>query len=166
MRLELIEIIEEVDNIKKNFQLSGGNGLPQRRIIYQNEIFCKWKQELEFELQRIYDKKHDKFIWRLLTIIHQGFNGWSDEQNFNELVGGLLAIRKNIDLYYSQEIELKEKRKGMDKKIFVSHASADVEYVEKLVDLFIDMGVREDQIFCTSVPGFGIPEGEDIYDYL
>ena len=102
----------------------------------------------------------------MLTIIHQGFNGWSDEQNFNELVGGLLAIRKNIDLYYSQEIELKEKRKGMDKKIFVSHASADVEYVEKLVDLFIDMGVREDQIFCTSVPGFGIPEGEDIYDYL
>lgn len=54
----------------------------------------------------------------------------------------------------------------MKKKIFISHASMDVEYVEKLVDLFIDMGVREDQIFCTSVPGFGIPEGEDIYDYL
>lgn len=166
MRLELISLIDEIDNIKKQFQLSGGNGLPQRYVIYQNESFCRWKQELEFELQRIYDNKHDKFIWRLLTVIHQGFNGWSDEQNFNELVGGLLAIRKNIDLYYPQEIELKEERKGMDKKIFVSHASADVEYVEKLVDLFIDMGVREDQIFCTSVPGFGIPQGEDIYDYL
>ena len=62
MRLELIELIEEVDNIKKNFQLSGGNGLPQRRIIYQNEIFCRWKQELEFELQRIYDHHFTSFL--------------------------------------------------------------------------------------------------------
>ena len=68
MRLELISLIDEIDNIKKQFQLSGGNSLPQRYVIYQNELFCRWKQELEFELQRIYDNKHDKFIWRLLTI--------------------------------------------------------------------------------------------------
>lgn len=67
MRLELIALIDEIDNIKKQFIISGGNGLPQRRIIYQDELFCKWKQELEFELQRIYDNKHDKFVWRLLT---------------------------------------------------------------------------------------------------
>ncbi len=28
------------------------------------------------------------------------------------------------------------------------------------------MGVREKQIFCSSVPGFGIPMDKDIYDYL
>lgn len=63
----------------------------------------------------------------------------------------------------------KGKRKGgycLDKKIFISHSSKDVRYVEKIIDLLVDMGVREKQIFCSSVPGFGIPMDKDIYDYL
>lgn len=54
----------------------------------------------------------------------------------------------------------------LDKKIFISHSSKDVRYVEKIIDLLVDMGVREKQIFCSSVPGFGIPMDKDIYDYL
>lgn len=54
----------------------------------------------------------------------------------------------------------------MNKKIFISHASTDKDYVEKIVDLLIDIGIRENQIFCSSVPGFGIPLGKDIYEYL
>lgn len=65
--------------------------------------------------------------------------------------------------------EHKGKGKGgycLDKKIFISHSSKDVRYVEKIIDLIVDMGVREKQIFCSSVPGFGIPMDKDIYDYL
>lgn len=31
----------------------------------------------------------------------------------------------------------------LDKKIFISHSSKDVRYVEKIIDLLVDMGVRE-----------------------
>ena len=54
----------------------------------------------------------------------------------------------------------------MDNNIFISHSSKDVRYVEKIIDLLVDMGIPEKQIFCSSVPGFGIPIGRDIYDYL
>lgn len=81
--------------------------------------------------------------------------------------GNLLAIRKNVDGYYEEgEIGIEKEDDEMSKKIFISHASADKGFVERIVDLLIDLGVREDQIFCSSVPGFGIPLGNDIYEYL
>lgn len=51
-------------------------------------------------------------------------------------------------------------------KLFISHSSKDVEYVKAFVNLLEDIGVPEDAIVCSSVTGYGIPLGEDIYDWL
>ena len=51
-------------------------------------------------------------------------------------------------------------------KIFISHASKDKEYVKKLVELLDGMGLDQTQIFCSSLPGYDIPVGSDIFDYL
>lgn len=53
-----------------------------------------------------------------------------------------------------------------DKKLFISHASKDAMFVEKIVELLEDIGLTETQVVCSSVPGYGIPLGEDIYDWL
>ena len=46
------------------------------------------------------------------------------------------------------------------KKIFISHSSEDNKYVEQIVNLLIEMGLDRAQIFCTSLPGYGI-----LYDH-
>lgn len=51
-------------------------------------------------------------------------------------------------------------------KIFISHSTKDKDYAIALVDLLEDIGLRETQIFCSSVSGYGIPLDEDIYEYL
>lgn len=51
-------------------------------------------------------------------------------------------------------------------KIFISHNSKDKDYVELFVDLLEDIGFTEDQIFCSSVDGYGVPLDENIFDYL
>jgi len=51
-------------------------------------------------------------------------------------------------------------------KIFISHASKDKEYVKKLVELLDGMGLDQTQVFCSSLPGYDIPVGYDIFDYL
>lgn len=51
-------------------------------------------------------------------------------------------------------------------KIFISHASKDKNYVSCIVKLLEFIGLRQEQLFCSSVPGYGIPLDEDIYDYL
>lgn len=51
-------------------------------------------------------------------------------------------------------------------KVFISHASKDSEYVKVFVNLLEDIGLSEDEIVCSSISGYGIPLGEDIYDWL
>lgn len=65
--------------------------------------------------------------------------------------------------------EAEEKIKSMqDKphKIFISHSSKDKEYVKFFAALLEDIGLPEGSIICTSVPGYGIPGGQKIYDWL
>lgn len=52
------------------------------------------------------------------------------------------------------------------KKIFISHATADKEIVELLIDLLEDIGLKSNQIFCSSFEGYGIPLGEDFLDRI
>ena len=53
-------------------------------------------------------------------------------------------------------------------KIFISHSSKDVKYVAKIVNLLDGMGLNQTQVFCSSLPGYGIPidTDTDIFDYL
>ena len=51
-------------------------------------------------------------------------------------------------------------------KVFISHSSQDKDYVSCLVDFLEDIGLTQEQLFCSSIPGYGIPLDEDIYDYL
>lgn len=52
------------------------------------------------------------------------------------------------------------------KKIFISHATADKEIVELLIDILEDIGLKSNQIFCSSFEGYGIPLGEDFLEEI
>lgn len=68
---------------------------------------------------------------------------------------GLLLVDSGCNQTYSKP-----------KKLFISHAGKDKEYVTALVDLLISLGLTEKEVVCSSVPGFGIEYGADIYDWL
>ena len=53
-----------------------------------------------------------------------------------------------------------------EKIILISHSSHDVEYTKAFVDMLDGIGVDEDHIVCSSYPGYGIPLGNKIYDWL
>ena len=131
MKSDLLELVNQIEHIKSLFHISGGNGMPQFNVVHDNPEFSAWKQEVQFELQDIYDRTNDNFIWNTLTSVKQDFNGWKDQTSFNELSGSLLAIRKNIDKYYPDEIntvsKIKEENTMIQKspKIFISHSSQD-----------------------------------------
>lgn len=50
--------------------------------------------------------------------------------------------------------------------LFISHSSANEIIAEALVEMFRTIGFNTKNMFCSSVNGFGIREGEDIYDTL
>ena len=52
-------------------------------------------------------------------------------------------------------------------KVFISHSTDDRPIVEKFVTMLEQMGVEQDQLFCSSIAGYGIPQGAgDLYDFI
>ncbi len=52
------------------------------------------------------------------------------------------------------------------KMVFISHSTADKEYVKAFVDMLFGIGLKESDIVCSSYPGLGIPLGANIFDWL
>lgn len=50
--------------------------------------------------------------------------------------------------------------------LFISHSSLDEDIVTGLVEMLRTIGFNKNNLFCSSAPGYDIPEGEDIYDFL
>ncbi len=51
-------------------------------------------------------------------------------------------------------------------KIFISHSSQNKNYGNELVDLLTGIGVKDDEIIFTSNHAYGIPIGQNIFDWL
>lgn len=51
-------------------------------------------------------------------------------------------------------------------KLFISHSTQDLAYVSHLVRLLQMIGMSSENMFCSSIKGFDIPLGNNIYDYL
>lgn len=174
MKADLLGLIGQINYIKSFFHGVDNSSNPRFNVIYDKAEFSAWKQEVQLELQNIHDRTGDNFIWSTLILLKQGFDGRKDEQSYNELSGGLLAIRKNIDKYYpvgstrTQNDSGKEGQPMFQKspKVFISHSTQDKDYISCIVELLEDIGLTQEQMFCSSIPGYDIPLGEDIYDYL
>lgn len=175
MKKDLIELIDSQKEIEKMFHsFDGGMGTSFERISDVPE-FQSWIQEIKLELQEIYDRTHDTFVWETVNLCGKPLDGFTEKKYFIELVGKLQAIRKHIDKYYPEEkevLELSQLQGGafeMKKKplIFISHSSKNKDQVAKIAELLrsINLSPRRD-IFCSSLPGYGIPNGANIFDFL
>ena len=174
MKRELLALIKEIPTIEGKFRIfepSAGMCIPSGEFIYDNPDFIEWKEAVEYELQQIYDRTMDTYIWNIINatgVIHK-FNGknYDERENFNRLKSSLKVIEKNIDKYFPDEKSIEsEVTKAMKPKIFISHSSKDVKYVEPIVELLADIGMTNDNLVCSSIPDYGIPLNQDIYEYL
>ncbi|HMB62361.1 MAG TPA: toll/interleukin-1 receptor domain-containing protein [Eudoraea sp.] len=52
------------------------------------------------------------------------------------------------------------------KRIFISHSHKDSVYAEKIVELIEKIGVSHRSIFCSSLPGYGVPLGENFLEEI
>jgi hypothetical protein len=173
LKKDLLELIDSQKEIEKMFHPFDDNvGILFEKISDVPE-FQNWFQEIKLELQGIYDRTHDTFVGETINLCGKRVDEFTEKKYFVELVGKLQAIRKNIDKYYPDEKKESSHSQGgasgMKKKplIFISHSSKNKDQVAKIADLLrsINLSPRRD-IFCSSLPGYGIPNGANIFDFL
>lgn len=51
-------------------------------------------------------------------------------------------------------------------KLFISHATSDKVITRAFVDMLYAIGMKQEDMFCSSVPEIGIPIKQDIYSYI
>lgn len=54
----------------------------------------------------------------------------------------------------------------MEPRLFISHSSKDLDYIKAFVEFLKDIGMNSENIFCSSISGYSIPWGKNIFDYL
>ena len=167
MKETLIALIDDIPNIEKLFYThhipEGFLMIPTETISSVSE-FQQWKQKVLRELLEIQKRNPDVFIKSTIDALNTELNSWHERRDFNNIKAKLLAVRENIDSYYAVNDDIK--RVVKQPKIFISHKTEDKPYVEKIVRLIEYIGVKKEDIFCSSMAGYGVPNSKDIFDFL
>lgn len=167
----LLRLINQTSDIKEQFKteyvsfVKPVGGLPvqtPRQIIHNNEKYLMWKAEIEAELDILPKSKTTEDIFDLFSKINKGIN---EKTIFSQLEAKLNVLGKILDesetLSEKGNVEMRKPH-----KLFISHSSKDADYVEAFVSLLEILGLRDDEIICSSVPPYCIPLGNKVYDWL
>lgn len=94
------------------------------------------------------------------------FNADTHEDNMRRLPHIISTIEDNEEWFTSPVNSYDIPTQIKQKLIFISHSTKDSEYVASLVDLLRKIGFTDKDVFCSSYPGYGIPLGKNIYEFL
>ena len=125
------------------------------------------------QLKQLYEKQGLKFLFNVLKcILTENCFGVDD-------LNALLTNSKLPYYYVADKNDLQKgnfKRKNIAKqsiknkqkynRIFISHSSKDIAFVDKFVDFLKDMGVKNKSIFYSSMAEYGVENGKNIYDTI
>lgn len=180
-----IELGRELLNISVSRVGYSGFGYSSRSFIYDerqlNDFeseFKKWNDYNIELLKQAFDIPNNEYQHSytqagqlmILTSDTDMFQVYRDE--ISDKIVNLESLVQKMPLLpiveKDQIASSSEEKSGGSKQpmIFISHASADKPFVESLVRLLEGIGFDESNLFCSSIPEYGIALGESIYDKL
>ncbi|MEG1738594.1 MAG: toll/interleukin-1 receptor domain-containing protein [Odoribacter sp.] len=85
----------------------------------------------------------------------------------NEFPFGGITVLLSVIVEELRQKEMSDKKKSVH-KIFISHSSKDKDLIESFVDILLRLGIgiKSEDIFCTSIEEMGIKNGEDIRTHI
>ena len=167
-RLDAIYATEQKDEGKIENEADKVRALEKRYTDYLSrseahskqaiEAYLDWHSAAVMYLSQYYSSANSDF--QEIKDLDNSGNGASLRDNYHSIrtIYNLLMqnAEKNIPTFTN-------KRSPM---IFISHSSKDKEFVEALVDLLECIGLDQSNIFCSSVEGYGVKFGSNIFETL
>lgn len=121
--------------------------------------YHEWHSSAVVYLSNYYSNANADYV-KFKNIDNSG-NGYTLLNNYHELysIYNLLMIQTNKESNARME-------RSNSPMVFISHSSKDKVFVEELVELLESIGFDESNLFCSSVDGYDIGLGEDIFETL
>lgn len=89
------------------------------------------------------------------------------KEELRDKINYLDSLNDKVELLpCSLEDPIEESKKEKQPLLFISHSSEEENIASALVTLLRTLGFNKSNLFCSSVPGYDIAEGEDIYETL
>lgn len=138
--------------------------------------FITWKNNCERTIARTYGEESLEIQqFKKLRFFYQPFITYSGSNYSNEhrrafdrdfeIATGLITSCINDLEDEADGLSISEDIRAV-KKVFISHSSNDIEFVEVVIDFLELFGLPADRIFCTSFEGYGVPLGADFLDRI
>lgn len=174
LRVSKIDLLPQVASLSSNRAISAQSPVvikyDEEKIDSVTQLLRTWQYRVREVLSEAFGDtdKHTKLFAE--TISKLDFNETRDAKRFikRELNDGITYIEALLPCieFINISITMKNNQNSKTPKLFISHSSKDKGFVNALVDLLEYLGFDENILFCSSIPGFGIPLGQNIFDYL
>lgn len=165
------EILAQIENMHlvrishNNIEIYDNAEIERNR----NDI-SQWQLTSRGVISRIYgeDNQYTRDFVNTITEKNVGFNYKREFKR--EVDKGLSVLNSIYELMIfdidNKEDDVEEKKPEKTPLVFISHSSKDKAFAESLVTLLEDIGLDSSNLFCSSVDGYGIGIGKDIFDTL
>lgn len=124
------------------------------------DAYHEWYTDALLYLSDYYSVSNPDFV--KFKELDNSHNGLGLRTNYHSIKGIYSLLMKNASKQFNVN-EAKDKKSPM---VFISHSSNDKEFVEALVDLLESIGLTKENLFCSSVDGYGIPLSNDIFETI
>lgn len=124
------------------------------------DAYLEWHKTALLYLSRFYTDMNSDF--KEFKDLDNSGNEYVLNSNFRKIYAKYNLLMANVKNMPVDDNENKKK----SPMVFISHNSEDKNFVNPLVDLLESIGLNKDTLFCSSVAGYGIKLGDDIFDTL
>ena len=110
-------------------------------------------------------RKADANVGRNVVFVYSRVDVLKDNRYSKDITRDVMEQTQHYIKYV--KVETKDDKEKVKKPLlFISQSSANENVATNLVQLLRTIGFNNKNLFCSSVPGYDIKEGEDIYDTL
>lgn len=148
---------DKVRQLEKSYKLYIHN--PGSHVAV--EAYLDWYNAALLYLNGYYSITNSDFA--KFKYIDNGGDGKKLLSNFQRIYGIYNLLMENVS---SQNVEQDFPSSKKSPIVFISHSSKDKDFVDALVNLLEEIGLDENTLFCSSVSDYGVPLGENIFNYL
>ena len=153
--------INAVEQLRQQYESSSRDSVNSQKTI---DLYHKWYDEALVLFAG--EISPDDEYFSVFKKPDNSGNGYVLEDNYQSIRAAYCVLLEMLKSGRFRRLHSEVGQRSKRPLLFISHSHEDAGFVDALVELLRTLGFNKTSMFCSSVEGYGVTEGNDIYDTL